>query len=38
VRAMVSRTRRTSIMSMPIEMITEENELRRRQVAALQNN
>src|SRR5882762_6241904 len=34
---MVSRTRRTSIMSMPIEMITEENELKRRQVAALKN-
>src|SRR5438105_1286109 len=34
---MVSRTRRTSIMSMPIEMITEENELTRRQAAALQS-
>src|SRR5947207_6241674 len=34
---MVSRTRRTSIMSIPIEMITEENELRRRQGAALQS-
>src|SRR5436190_1451146 len=33
----VSRTRRTSIMSIPIEMITEENELRRRQGAALQS-
>src|SRR5258708_22016254 len=32
---MVSRTRLTSIMSMPMEMITEESELKRRQVAAL---
>src|SRR5216684_596607 len=35
---MVSRTRRTSIMSMPMEMITEENEQKQRQVAALQNS
>src|SRR6185503_17572952 len=34
---MVSRTRRTSIMSMPIEMITEENEPTRQEVAALQH-
>src|SRR5260221_8347903 len=32
---MVSRTRLTSIMSMPMEMITEESELKRQQVAAL---
>src|SRR5258708_1200399 len=35
---MVSRTRGTSIMSMPMETITAENELERRQVAALQNS
>src|SRR6266404_2775437 len=33
---MVSRMRRTSIMSMPMEMITEEDESKRRKVAALQ--
>src|SRR5437763_11590001 len=33
---MVSRTRRTSMMSIPIEMIIEENQLKRRQAAALQ--
>src|SRR5258708_20877410 len=35
---MVSRTRRTSIMSMPMEMITEENELKRRRVTALEKS
>ena len=34
---MVSRTRLTSIMSIPIEMITEDTEPKRRQGAALQN-
>src|SRR5258707_8002649 len=35
---MVSRTRRTSIMSMPMEIITEENELEWRPDAALKNS
>src|SRR5947207_9353179 len=35
---MVSRTRRTSMMSIPTEMITTEDESRRRQAAVLQDN